>query len=479
MNKSHVLSGIRWTLVTSVFRRMLTLVLFYFVARWLTKEDLGIFRTYCLILGLVSTFGTLSLDFHYIIEQKKSHTGLLALWQMAAVSSGLGIILLTALSGVIGILYKSPVLGNLFLYTSVFLLSEILRKTVRAMAARRQQFRELALAETYNVALYSVLSVLALYFIRSVWVYVVIFYLGNLLEAIYLWSKNSDAVKRTLAILIKQRKVLSLSLYRFRAFLTQATLVSVVNLFSGNAPILLLGLMIEPVYLGVYFFASQLIGVPVGMFNTAVNQVFFPVFAGKKDGDITAMAARYLRLVGNLGLPLLLLFTYVMMLAVSWLLGDKWSDAIPLLPAMFLLFGSSFYSNPIGGIPFIKRKPSWELTWNVASLVIKSGAMLWGLRYSFETAIWAFAIAAAVTAIAFYLMSMHLVKLRFSSALRNVLVSFLPVLVYTPVLIVISRMSGLLSVVMAVAAGGLLLAGLNVISKGKLKADIRMIVSGG
>jgi O-antigen/teichoic acid export membrane protein len=228
--------------------------------------------------------------------------------------------------------------------------------------------------------------------------------------------------------------------------------------------------------MGLYFFAAQLIGVPVGMFNTAVNQVFFPVFAGKKDGDIAAMASRYLRLVGNLGLPLLLLFSFVMMHAVGWLLGDKWREAIPLIPLMFLIFGASFYSNPIGGIPFIKRKPGWELTWNLLSLGIKAGAMIWGMQTSFYTAIWAYAVAGTVTNISFYLMSMHLLNIRLVPALRSVLVSLIPVSIYSWLLLPASRLPGLYAVIVSVVTCGLLLGGIDVIYKGKLRSDIRTIL---
>lgn len=476
MSKSQVLSGIRWTLATTVLRRVITLVLFYFVAKWLSKEDLGVFREYCLILGLFSVVSSLSLDFHYIIERRKSQVSLIALWQLAIISSVVGFVLLSVASGWLGNLYQSGVLAKLLRYTSIFLVIEILRRTVRSVASRELQFRELALGETWNVVFYSVLTFLALYFYRSVWVYVIAFYLGNAFETAYLWHLNKEKISKALKQAASRMGLWIQVLKRYKAFMTQATLVSVINQFSGNAPVLILGMMIEPLYIGLYFFASTLIGVPVGMFNAAVGQVFFPVFAGKKDGDIAGMATRYLRLVGSLGLPLLLLFSFIMMYAVQWLFGVKWGEAVPLIPIMFIIYGASLYVNPMGGIPFIKRKAGWELGWNIVSFVIKVGAMLWGLKTSFTSALWAFALASAIMSVTFYLMSMHLLGIRLKETLGKVLLSLLPALIYAILLNVIVMLTPWLSVAVALAGCCLILVVIDIMSKGWLRADLKLLL---
>lgn len=477
MTKSHVISGIRWTLFTSVIRRTITLILFYFIARWLSKEDLGIYREYCLILGLFAVVGSLSFDFHYIVEQRQTNSSLVALWQITAIASIAGLVVLSISSGIFGDLYDSRVLGSLLQYTSIFLIIEIIRKTVRSMSTKAMQFRELALAETYNVIFYSVLTIIVLFFYRSIWVYVIIFYLGNAVETIYLWNLNSSKINKVLGKILIKRKLFSLILKRYRNFLTQATLVSLVNQFSGNAPILILGLIIEPVYMGIYFFASQLIGVPIGMFTNAINQVFFPVFAGKKDGDIGNMVARYIRLVSYIGIPLLMLFSFVAMFAVNLLFGSKWGDAIPLIPIMVIMFGASLFVTPISGIPFIKRKPGWELSWNITALIIKVGAMLIGLKTSFLTAIWAYAVSGAVMSFAFYFMSMYLIDVKLSRIFRKLLISLIPVILYGLFLKVIFKLLPLSAIIAAIIGCLVMLVLIDVFNKGILRQDLKTILS--
>jgi O-antigen/teichoic acid export membrane protein len=479
MNRSHIQSGIRWTLLTSVFRRLITLILFYFVARWLTKEDLGIFREYSLILGFFTMVFSFSLDFNYIIEQKKQYTGLVALWQMTFIASAVGFVLLIAGSGILGMLYKSPVLGNLFRFTSIFLVIELLRRAVRTVAAKQMQFKQLSLAETYNVVFYSIITVVALYFYRSLWVYLIIFYLGNIVEMLYLWKLNHTVISKSIRHLFKQGRIriLKLTLHRYSRFLTQATLVSAINTFSSNAPILVMGMIFNPVYMGLYFFASQLIGVPIGVFNAAINQVFFPVFAGRNDHEISNTSFRFIRLTGFAGLPVLLLFSFLVQCLIPFVFGDKWSDAVKLIPVVFFIYGFSLYCNPLGGIPLLKKKPQWELIWNIASFSIKIGAMFLGLLISFKAGIWAFAIASAVMSVIFYLMSMLLVQVKLTESIPKLLISWIPFIIYIVFIEIVMHLPLGAAITSSILGCGVLLWLVNIFSKGLLLSDLRLFTA--
>jgi O-antigen/teichoic acid export membrane protein len=476
MSKSPVISGFRWTLLTTLLRRVMTLILFYFVAKWLSREDLGVFREYSLILGLLTVLGSFSFDFNYVVERRRSLTALTALWQFSLLASIAGFLLLTFSSGWLGSLYKSETLAALLRWTSLFLVIELLRRAVRALAARQLQFRELALAETYNVLFYSLLTIVLLYFSRSVLLFVIAFYLGNLFELIYLWKLNAKAVSAVLRSRINKLGIMTSSFRHLRGFLSQATLVSVVNLFSGNAPVLILGALLDPVSIGLFYFASQLVGVPVGMFTGAVNQVLFPVFAGKQDGDIGVMAQRYLRQAGMVGLPVLLLFCYVMMYLTGWLFGDKWSEAVPLIPAMFLLYGTSLYVNPLSGIPFIRRKPGWELVWNLVSLTVKVGAMLWGLQVSFAIAVWYFSLAAAFTHLAFYLMAMLIIRADLLRQAFELVLSLLPSLVFASALYHLSFLESGYALPSAAVLLIVILVTSDLLTRGKLRSDLRLLL---
>ncbi|HNX37877.1 MAG TPA: oligosaccharide flippase family protein [Candidatus Cloacimonadota bacterium] len=413
----------RWTLVTTIIRRVISLLLFLVIAGWLSQTDFGIFRSYSLILLLLTSIGTLGLDFHYITSDRNTNLNLLSLSQF-------GIILWLALSlvsifmaSLIGNIYHSPQLGWLMLATFPILGIELLRTILRAQAQKSLMFRELALAETLNVLLYSALALVGLFFIRKVWLYVGLFYLGNLAEALFL--------KRALPPLahgIKRRmlcpKCLKYSLAVLKqnlSFLSNVLAINVLQIYAGNAPVLFLGMLAEPARMGLYFFATQMIGVPVGMLTGAVSQVFFPVFAVQQRSVTIANIRRYTSLILWLGIPLLICYAFGLQYLIPLFLGDKWNAALPLIYYLVLFYGTSLLHHPISAVPVICRKPHYELIWNVISTILRLAALAWGFRYGYDYAVLSFCLASAVLHLSFYFMSLVLLGEKLVSSIVSLM----------------------------------------------------------
>lgn len=361
---------------------------------------------------LSSTLATFGLDFHYISSRRKPLLNLLCLSQCGI---GLGLLLAglsTGFAPVLGRLYHSPELGKLLLFSLPVMGIEVLRLLQRAWAQKQLRFRELAIAETVNVLFYSVLAVVGLFFIRKVWLYVALFYLGNLAEALCLLWLNPSFPGSVLRRIPRFRSLNpSLGILKQNAgFLANVNAVNVLQVYAGNAPILFLGMLAAPEQMGLYFFASQLIGVPVGMLTGALSQVFFPVFAVQDRAVTLSHIRRYTSLVIQAGIPLLIGFGFALQYLIPLILGNKWNSALPLISYLLLFYGSSLLHHPISGIPVLCRKPHWELIWNCISLLTRIGALALGFRYGYNTAVLLFCIVSAVLHLAFYLMSLALLR---------------------------------------------------------------------
>ncbi len=477
MNKERILSGIRWTLLTSVLSRLVTLLLYYFLAKWLTKEDLGVFRTYNLLLVFFTSLTQLGLDYHYITEKRRIYSALQALLGISLLAAAVWFILLSGGAGVLGKLYQSHMLLLMFRYTAIFAVVELLRRFLRALAQKHLQFRQLALAETANALFYSVFAIILLYFYRTVWVYLILFYLGNLVEVLYLAFVNKGKLRALLRTLSFSRLRLTLkrNLLHYRSFLSQATAVSAINQFSGNAPILLLGTMVSPALIGVYFLFSQLVGMPVSIFTVAVNQVFFPVFSAQESDRIKSTVSQYLALVLSVGLPVLACYGYLLNYGIKWFLGDKWIAGIPLIPFLVIIYGSNLFSASLGGIPFARRKPGWELIWNIAAFVLRITALLIGVQYSFYWAVILFAFAGAVMNLSFLMMCAYLVNLKLTEVGFEIAKGLLPLALYLITLYLLSSFAPWLAVAMALLVLTGYLAMQNQISEGKVWRDLKYI----
>ncbi len=412
MSSKTVINGIRWTLSTTLIRRVFGTVLFLFVANWLGKEDFGIFRTYSLILLFFSYLGNPGLDYHYLTDKKKDKLNLMTMLQIGVLAAIVLAFMLSIFSTQIGRLYHSVELGGILRISSAFVIIEVMRRGLRAIAQKHLLFKQLALAETLNVIVYSVLALVLIYFFRSVRLYILLFYIGNTVETLYLIVKTPKLPLRYIQRIFSIR-ILKLCVANIRSnlsFLVNVSLVNLIGIYSGNAPILFLGMLVSPVYLGLYFFASQLIAIPVGMLTSSISQVFFPVFAHSERDKILAGIQRYTLLVLKLGIPALIAYSFILQALIPMVLGSKWNDALPLVYYLVIFYSSSLLHHPISGVPFICRKPQWELGWNISTLALRLIALYVGMLSSFEFAIFLFCLISAVMNLLFYLMSIVLLR---------------------------------------------------------------------
>ena len=438
--RSHILHGIRWTLMTSVLRRLVSILLLYFIANWLSKEDFGLFRTYSLILAVLAFLSGLGLDYHYLTEKRRPLLNLFATLQIGLFGALILLLLLPLLAGFLGGLYHSPELAKVLRWSSVFVLLEMLRRSLRVIAQKALLFKDLAIAETVNVFVYSLLAIVLLWFHRSVVLYILVFYLGNACEAVWLLCRIPDLPRGLIPRVFSGKWLLrSLQMMRVNAlFLVNVVSVYVINVFSGNAPILFLGTLVSPVYMGLYFFATQLIGIPISMFTTSLNQVFFPVFARTENSSSLSGIAQYSRLIIRIALPLLLLYGFALQYLIPLFLGDKWNAALPLVYYLIIFYGSSMLHLPISGVPYICRKPHWELIWNVITLALRLLLLLVGLRYGFNFAVLLFCIGSGIMNFAFYGMSIHLLKGNAASFIRKAGIDLVPIAVLVSAVLLLS-----------------------------------------
>ncbi|HQM04132.1 MAG TPA: oligosaccharide flippase family protein, partial [Candidatus Cloacimonas sp.] len=248
MHTKTVISGIRWTLSTTILRRAISLILFIFLAKWLSQTDFGIYRSFSAILALLTYLTHLGLDYLYLVSRQKERVNLLALLQTGLLVSAVITVLLAVFGKNIGAYYHSAELGKVLSYGGGLIFIESLRRIVRVYAQKKFQFKDLALAETLNVIIYSVLCLALIYFWRYAWLFILLFYIGNLGELVYLCIKlpriPSSLLKRVFSFSWLKK---TFALFSHNSnFLLMVNAINLLQSYSINAPILFLGTLVEP-----------------------------------------------------------------------------------------------------------------------------------------------------------------------------------------------------------------------------------------
>ncbi|GEM_PF-477510 len=391
--KIGALRTVRWTLLTMMLRRAVVFAAFIVIARTLAPAALGIFREYTLLLSVLVIFAPLSLDYVHVTNRLRHGRSFRALLQ---VSLTLAVLLMAALylcAGLIGRLLHSTQLVPIIRWSAPILLVHVLRSDLKFDLRRRMRLRLVALYETANVLFYVVLTLVLLYFWRQPWVLFAGFFCGDVLETLLLVLERVRRYGRC-AFPLGGSPRRSLALLRGNArFCAATSSTHLLGQWVNYAPVFVLGAMFSPTWLGLYYLAQQMIGLPVTLLTQSMQEVFFPTFARMDEVRRRTAVERFTFAAAGLLWPLLALYAYCLLRLVPLLLGARWVGALPMIAILGVLMASHLIMNPISSIPVVYRRSHVELAWRVVSVIVTTGILLFGARYGFMAALHGWVVA--------------------------------------------------------------------------------------
>ncbi len=391
----NTLKSFQWSFFTAIFRKAILFGVFLLVAKELTKEDLGIFREFSLVLAIFTSISFLGFQDLLIVKKERTKKIFHELFQFSFFISLISSVLLYLLAPYIGSYYNSPVLTDLLLKLSPLLVLEILRTSLRAYYQKSLRFKSLSIIETINVIVYSGLILIFLFYKLDIYSLVIIFYFGNLVELILLLIMDYKLSKETLSNLFSYKTFTSfLTSYKDnRRFLLTASLNNIVSMLINDLPVIILGILFDPILIGVYYLANQLIGQAVVLACNSLRQVLFPTFTFMSKQDIKFKIDKFLKITTIYAFPLFFLFVIYILNFVPIIFGDKWNEALPIVKILAFSLATTMLMNPISSIPYVLELPHTEMIYKIISLIVKSLAIYLGHFSGFQTALLYYVIA--------------------------------------------------------------------------------------
>lgn len=159
--------------------------------------------------------------------------------------------------------------------------------------------------------------------------------------------------------------------------------MNVLSYISSNLDRILVGRVLGTTVLGVYTRAGSIVSLPTQQLVTPISSVMFPLFSRLREHP-----ARYrtvilagLRLMAATTAPAVAALVICRDWVVAILLGPKWADAAPVIPALALIAATQFIPNNLGWILVAAGRFGQLLSWNAVHLVGVAAAMAVGLRY--------------------------------------------------------------------------------------------------
>ncbi len=428
MSEHSIFSSARWTVISSIIRKLFTFSLFFVLVRVLSKDDIGLFREFSLIIGFASIFSLGSLNYHLIISKEDINSNLKAIFNLMMIGSLITCGVLFVIAPYVSDWYNNEILSKIIRLTTGLLLIENLRKLLTAILQRELKLKQLANAQTVNVIFYCLLTLVVLLFKKNVWVLILGFYSGNIVELLLMLWYAKDTFTKYKSYSGTRNSIQSY-LRLNKRFLSVAWLNNVINYFSGNLPILVLGMIFPVASMGVFYLANQIIIIPVIVITTALLQVFFPTFSRKGTGEIANHFFEFNSFILYVAFPLLSLYTLYAYSYIPVFFGTKWAETGDFILLLSFTAAFSLLMTPVSGIPYSMQKPGIELFWSVGSSVLKLIAVLILSTYGFIYSIAGFVLASIISQIAFLFIIRKLLSINHGSHLKKFVLKLMPTVI--------------------------------------------------
>jgi O-antigen/teichoic acid export membrane protein len=144
------------------------------------------------------------------------------------------------------------------------------------------------------------------------------------------------------------------------------------NFFNLRVAQLFVGALLGAQALGYYSVATNLVLQPVQKLNPVLTRVAFPIFSEIQD-DVARLRRGYLQMVHLLMLlsaPVLIGVAAVAPTAVPLLLGERWTEAVPLVQVLAFYALLRSLGNAGGSLLMARGWVSWSFYWNVVMLLV-------------------------------------------------------------------------------------------------------------
>ncbi len=372
--RGRTLTGLGWSGLQQAMQQGLKFVFTILLVRLLTPEDFGQVGMILVFAGFAQLFSEMGLG-SAVVQRKDLRPEHLNSVFWANVVSGVVLALFfAAMARPIALFYELP---SLELMTQVISMSFVigsLRVVQYSLVLRSMNFRKLALVEILAVSLSGILAVSMALAGYGIWSLVGQILALSLCTTVLLWLVGDWHP----AFCFRFRALRELFSFSFNLMG-----FSLLNYTVTRAGHLMIGKFIGAPALGIYSRADQLMLIPVTQVSGVISRVMFPALSAIQDQveRIKQIYLRAIRTIALLTFPLMLGLMVTARPFVIVVLGEQWSEVIPLLQVFCLAGITQSVGTTVGWIYTSQGRTDIMMRWGLFAGVVRIIAITIGLRW--------------------------------------------------------------------------------------------------
>lgn len=322
--KGKATTAALWTSLDRIVVTLGNLLVTIVLARLLDPREFGLIAIIYVFLILSDVFVESGLGSALIQRKDATQADYSTIFVFNLIVSSLLFILLYVIAPFIASFYDAPELINLTRVLGITLVINALTIIQRAYLEKTMNFKSLTQANIFSLCFSSIFAISAAVYGLGVWALVIQIITNKIVTAICLHLLSAQKVSLYFSLNSFQ------SLFRYSSRLLLASLY---GNFMQQLSSLVIGKYYSASQLGYFSQAKRLADMSSGILYTILNKVTFPILSSIQD-DKNRMLSVYkqlIRMTAFISIPLIFLVAIMAEPLVIFLLGSKWSFAIPLL----------------------------------------------------------------------------------------------------------------------------------------------------
>jgi O-antigen/teichoic acid export membrane protein len=451
--RETAVAGLRWSAISVIGRRAVSLLTTIVMARLLPPEDFGLIAMAMAVIAFLEVFKDLGMGSAIVRWGPLNHQASSSVfWLTAALGLGVGLVLAASAPLIAGFFHEPRLVPLVRVLAICFPLSGS-SVVPMSLLAREMRFRTLALVELLSAGAGTLTAIAMAATGHGVW--------SLAAQAVI----GVAATSSVLLLVTRWRPLVSFHRHEMRALLRYSLPLAgfnTVNLISRNVDNVLIGRYLGAFPLGLYDLAYRLMLLPMQVVSWIANRVALPLYSQVRNENARISSA-FLRLAATIAFitfPVMLGLAAVADLFISVLFGREWLGAATTLTILAPIGALQSVGSTTGPIFEAKGRTDILFRWGLLASAAVTASCAIGLAWGIVGVATCYALAIAALEYPKYRIVLRLVDLSLKDLAEALCRPFLCSLAMVLVVLVTKQLmprgiDGVLRLSVLVVLGGL------------------------
>jgi O-antigen/teichoic acid export membrane protein len=378
--KLKAISGIKWTTIGTIGRALFQLLQISILTRFLPKEAFGLVAMALFVVHFSNIFVDMGMTSAILHRQDATRNEYSSIYW-------LNIFISLFLYGIL--IFSAPVVARFYEEPELHLLVPILGVNLLLMASGRQhrtimqkqfQFKTITIIELISYFLGLITATLLA--INNFGVYSLVYstLLASFISNSLFLIQNLRMNPIRLHFRLKETK----PFLKIGGFTVGSTLL---DFFSREIDVLIIGKMLGSENLGVYSLAKQIVLKLYSIINPIIITVLSPLLSSiqKEKERLKTAYLRVIKYLAYINFPVYLLVIVVSKEILHVVYGPGYAESFPVLSFLAFAYCLSALSNPVGSLQIATGRTDIGLKWTILRVLVTPPVIFTGALINIES----------------------------------------------------------------------------------------------